>query len=232
MKRVQLSVLVVLLLTGSAFARDRDVLYQLSSMAALKAGVYDGMKPYRYVKERGDFGIGTFENIDGEMIELDGKVYQVRTDGQVYTPADSTLSCYATVTFLDEQAVAQIDEPMTYEELMAFLDRVVATNVPNAIRIEGDFEHVKTRSVPAQEKPYPPLDDVVAKQVVFELTHVTGTAVGFRFPAFMNGVQAPGYHLHFLTADRKAGGHLLDFRLTKGRVIIDETPRFLMELPP
>ena len=231
MKLIQLSILVIFLSVGTAHARNRDVLYQLSSMAALKAGAYEGLKPYSYIKERGDFGIGTFENIDGEMVEVDGKVYQVKTDGKVYMPADSTLACYATVTFLDEQAVAQVDEPMDYGELMTFLDSVVPTNVPDAIRIEGDFEYVKTRSVPAQARPYPPLDDVVRQQVVFELTNVTGTAVGFRFPSFMNGVQAPGYHLHFLNAERTAGGHLLDFRLRKARIIIDETPEFLMELP-
>ena len=118
----------------------RDVLYQLSSMQALKAGDFSGYRAYTQVKEHGDFGIGTFENIDGEMIELDGTVYQVKTDGKVYTPANSTLSCYATVTFFDEQAVTPVDEPMDYAQLKTFLDGVISTNVPDAIRIE-DLEY-------------------------------------------------------------------------------------------
>ena len=31
----------------------------------------------------GDFGLGTLDHLDGEMIVLDGKVYQIRGDGAV-----------------------------------------------------------------------------------------------------------------------------------------------------
>jgi acetolactate decarboxylase len=65
---------------------------------------------------------------------------------------------------------------------------------------------------------------------VFEFTNVTGTAAGFRFPSFMDGVQAPGYHLHFLNTERTAGGHLLDGRLLNATVKIDPTSEFLMDL--
>ena len=209
----------------------RDILYQLSSMEALKAGDYNGYKTYADVKRRGDFGIGTFEDIDGEMIEVDGTVYQVKTDGKVYLPDDSTLSCYATVTFFDDDQTIPLEQPMDYGQLKTWLDGILPTNIPCAIRIEGIFETVKSRSVPPQKKPYPALDDVVKNQVVFEFTNVAGTAVGFRFPAFMDGVQAPGYHLHFLTQSREAGGHLLDCRIWSGTVKLDFTREFLMELP-
>jgi acetolactate decarboxylase len=85
MKAIRVSILAVFLLVGTVHAQDRDVLYQLSSMAALKAGVYDGFRTYADVKQHGDFGIGTFEAINGEMIAVDGTVYQVKTDGHVYT---------------------------------------------------------------------------------------------------------------------------------------------------
>lgn len=231
MKAFRLSILAVFLLVGMVYAQDRDVLYQLSSMAALKAGVYDGFRAYAYVKLHGDFGIGTFEGIDGEMIELDGTVYQVSADGHVYKPDDSTQACYATVTFFDDDKTIPLNQPMDYAQLRTWLDGVVPTNFPCAIRIDGTFEYIKTRSVHSQSKPYPPLDDVVKNQVVFEFTNVTGTAAGFRFPAFMDGVQVPSYHLHFLTQDRKAGGHLLECRIWNASVRVDFTRKFLMELP-
>ena len=231
MKANRMSMVAVFLLVGTVHAQDRDVLYQLSSMAALKAGAYDGVKTCADVKRHGDFGIGTFENINGEMIELDGTVYQASTDGHVYTPDDSTQSCYATVTFFDDDRVIPLEQPMDYTRLKTWLDGVLPTNIPCAIRIDGEFETAKTRSVHSQSKPYPPLDDVVKNQVVFEFTNVTGTAVGFRFPSFMDGVQAPGYHLHFLTQDRDAGGHLLDCRIRNANVKVDVTREFLMELP-
>ena len=133
---------LLLCLASPAFAQDRDVLYQLSSMAALKAGVFDGFRTYADVNRHGDFGIGTFENIDGEMIEVDGVVYQVKADGRVCTPGDLALSCYATVTFFDEDVVTLIDEPADYLRLKALLDGILSTIVPNAIRIEGEFERV------------------------------------------------------------------------------------------
>lgn len=231
MNAIRVSILAFFFLVGTVHAQDRDVLYQLSSMAALKAGVYDGFRAYADVKLHGDFGIGTFEGIDGEMIELDGTVYQVSADGHVYKPDDSTQACYATVTFFDDDKTIPLNQPMDYAQLRTWLDGVVPTNFPCAIRIDGTFEYIKTRSVHSQSKPYPPLDDVVKNQVVFEFTNVTGTAAGFRFPAFMDGVQAPSYHLHFLTQDRKAGGHLLECRIWNASVRVDFTRKFLMELP-
>lgn len=231
MKTIHMSILAVFLLAGTVHAQDRDVLYQLSSMAALKAGVYDGFRAYTDVKQHGDFGIGTFEGIDGEMIELDGTVYQVSTDGHVYKPDDSTQACYATVTFFDDDKMIPLDQPMDYVQLKTWLDSVLPTNIPCAIRIDGTFEYVKSRSVHSQSKPYPPLDDVIKNQVVFEFTNVAGTAAGFRFPAFMDGVQAPGYHLHFLTQNREGGGHLLECRIWNASVKLDFTRKFLMELP-
>ena len=231
MNSIRILWMAILLSAATVQAQDRDVLYQLSSMAALKAGVYNGFKTYAEVKQHGDFGIGTFEGIDGEMIELDGTVYQASTDGRVYQPADSTQACYATVTFFDADQTFPVNEPMDYSELKTWLDGLLPTNIPCAIRIEGTFETAKTRSVHLQTKPYPPLDEVVKNQVVFDFTNVTGTAVGFRFPGFMDGVQASGYHLHFLTQNFEGGGHLLDFRIWNARVKVDFTRKFLMELP-
>jgi acetolactate decarboxylase len=231
MKAIRVSILAVFLLVGMVHAQDRDVLYQLSSMAALKAGVYDGFRTVADVKQHGDFGIGTFEAINGEMIALDDAVYQVKTDGHVYTTDDSTQTCYAVVTFFDDDKTMPVEQPMDYSQLKTWLDGVLPTNIPCAIRIEGTFKYVKSRSVHPQSKPYPPLDAVVKNQVVFEFTNVTGTAVGFRFPAFMDGVQAPGYHLHFLTQNREAGGHLLDCRIWHASVKVDFKREFLMELP-
>ena len=85
-----------------------------------------------------------------------------------------------------------------------------------AVMIQGEFSYVKTRSVPAQEKPYPPLAEVTKNQPTFEFTDVTGTMVGFRCPPYVTGINVPGYHLHFLTDDRTAGGHLLEFTVAPG----------------
>jgi acetolactate decarboxylase len=104
-------------------------------------------------------------------------------------------------------------------------------NVPYAIKITGVFTTLQTRSVPKQTKPYPPLAQVVKTQSTFDFSNVTGVMVGFRLPTYMSGVGAVGYHLHFLTADRKAGGHVLKCQVQRVTVEIDTTSELNMVLP-
>jgi len=104
-------------------------------------------------------------------------------------------------------------------------------NVFCAVKVKGRFSVMKTRSVPAQNKPYPPLTEVTKNQAVFNLQNVTGAIVGFRSPPFVKGINVPGYHLHFLSDDLKSGGHILDFKLEEGTAEIDLCNRFFMILP-
>jgi acetolactate decarboxylase len=108
---------------------------------------------------------------------------------------------------------------------------LASANLFYAIRVDGRFRHVRTRSVPRQSKPYPPLTTVTEDQPCFDLQAVSGTLAGFRFPAFAEGMNVPGYHLHFLSEDRQAGGHVLALQLESGRLAIDDTSNFHIELP-
>ena len=58
-------------------------MYQISTSTALVEGVDDGAVSSGFLLAQGDFGLGTFENLDGEMVILDGIIYQVRGDGSV-----------------------------------------------------------------------------------------------------------------------------------------------------
>jgi len=211
---------------------ERETLYQVSTLGALKAGFYDGDVSYTELGEHGDAGIGTFEGLDGEMIALNGEFYQIKTDGKAYEVSGTAIAPFAMVTFFDADLAAQPEQGLDYEALQSFLDGVLPSrNVFYAIKVEGRFDHVKARSVPAQEKPYPPLSDAIAEQTVFELQDVEGTMMGFWCPAYVGDINTPGYHLHFITSDRSAGGHVLDLLLGEVDVFIDETPDFLMQLP-
>jgi acetolactate decarboxylase len=211
---------------------DRDTLYQVSTLGALKSGFYDGDISYAELGERGDSGIGTFESLDGEMVALDGTFYQVKVDGEVYGVDGEAIAPFAMVTFFDRDMEAKPAVGLDYPGLQAYLDGVLPSrNVFYAIKIEGRFSRVQARSVPAQEKPYPPLSEAIADQAVFELENVEGTMVGFWCPAYVGDINTPGYHLHFITSDLTAGGHVLDLLLGEVTVYIDETPDFSMQLP-
>jgi acetolactate decarboxylase len=216
----------------SSLQKNRDVLYQTSTINALLEGVYDGDITFHELKEHGDFGLGTFHALDGEMIALDGIFYQIKTDGIAY-PVDASMKTpFAVVTFFEPDQTVPIDDQLDYKDLEAYLDSILPTeNIFYAIKLNGTFSYIKARSVPKQEKPYPPLLDVTKHQKIFEFHHVKGVIVGFRLPQYMKGINVPGYHLHFITDDRKSGGHLLACHIEDARVEIDYTSKLYLVLP-
>ena len=211
---------------------NRDILFQASTIDALLVGVYDGEMAFRQLKRHGDVGLGTFNNLDGEMIALDGQFYQVKADGIAYPVQDSMKTPFSVVTFFEPDESFTVDARLNYEQFKTYLDeRIPTENIFYALKIEGVFKYIKTRSVPAQEKPYPHLVDVVKHQSVFEFHDVKGTIVGFRTPGFAEGISVPGYHLQFITEDRKAGGHLLACEMQHVGVELDFTSELYVVLP-
>jgi acetolactate decarboxylase len=192
---------------------------QVGVIDALLAGAYDGQVACGTLTRHGDLGIGTFDHLDGEMIMLDGRIYQVRADGKVYLPPSSTKTPFATVVRFRPTVARDLRDDVSFRECQKQLDELLAnTNLVCAFRLTGSFRQMKTRSVAAQMKPYVPLVDAVRHQSVFDLESCRGTVVGFRMPDYVRGVNVPGCHAHFLTSDLQAGGHVLDFMLEEGRL--------------
>ena len=209
-----------------------DVLFQTSTINALLEGIYDGEMTCQRLKQYGDLGIGTFNDLDGEMIGLEGKFYQIKADGKAYLAEGSMRTPFAVVTFFESDKAVLLDKSLDYGQLKPYVDSVLPTkNIFYALRIEGSFDYVKTRSVPRQNKPYPPLVEVVKNQPTFEFHNLKGTIVGFRCPGYVKGINVPGYHLHFISEDRKIGGHLLECRVRNVRIGIDYTSEFHLTLP-
>ncbi len=211
---------------------EGETLVQISTIDAILNGLYDGVMDYGALQKYGDFGIGTFKGLDGEMAAVDGRYYQIKADGVAYPVTDDMETPFASVTFFSTDDEQPLTEGIDFTQLQTFLDEKLPTeNIFYAIKIEGTFAYMKTRSVPGQEKPYPPLVEVTAHQPVFEFENVEGTIVGFRSPPYVAGVNVPGYHLHFLTKAADAGGHILDFTIQQAVAYIDYTSDFLMILP-
>ena len=218
--------------TGQVTA-DRELLYQVSTIDALMQGVFDGVQPVREIRKHGDFGIGTFDALDGEMIVLDGVVYQAKADGQIYTVADNQTSPFATITYFDRDHTATTDRPMNLSVFSsAMAARLPTGNMVYAVQMHGTFPSMKVRAIPAQKKPYPTLSEASKTQSVYVYTDTTGTVVGFYTPVFFKGINVAGYHLHFISDDRKTGGHVLDITVPENTTVeYDITPGFTMVLP-
>lgn len=225
-------ILIGLIFCGCVTKTSTDTVYQISTIDALLAGVYDGELSLRELVTHGDFGIGTFDRLDGEMIVLDDSVYQVKADGHVYRPDLKMKTPFATVCRFMPERNMTLPAGLDVGQMHAYLDSLAPNpNLFYAFRIKGNFRRVKTRSVPGQHKPYPPLSEVTAHQPEFEMADISGTLIGFRCPPFVEGINVPGYHLHFLSSDKMRGGHVLEFDIRKARLEIDRLDRFVLQLP-
>ena len=210
---------------------SREV-FQYSTLEALLGGVYDGEVTIGELLAHGDFGLGTFNSLDGEMIILDGICYQLRSDGTARVAAHTEQTPFAAVTYFNPQTTSAVGTPMTYRQLDTFVsEQIPSHNLNYAIRITGDFSTVRTRTVARQHKPYSPLTEAAEGQAESTFTDVTGTLAGYLSPSYEQGITVAGYHLHFLDESRSRGGHCLDFTLTSGTVAIDTIAALHLSLP-
>ena len=233
---IPLLILFSLTLTGCPpshnTVENKDILFQYSALGSLLAGVFDGDITFGKLKKQGDFGLGTFNALDGEMIAVDHQFYQIKADGIAYQVPDEMKAPFAVVTWFGADQTIISDTPMNWDQLLTYLDSVLPTeNIPFAIKIEGTFDYMKTRSVPRQNQPYPRLLEVLKTQPVFEFHQVEGVMAGFRLPDYVQGLNAPGYHFHFITKNRDAGGHVLDCKIQNIKIEIDYTDQWHLVFP-
>ncbi len=196
--------------------------YLCAPVNALVEGIYEEHIPLSQVREHGDFGLGTFDDLDGEMVMLDGHVYQIAGDGLVREVLEPATTPFACVTFYapishdeltcEPAAARQAGDGLPYADFQDWLLSLLPSpNLFYALRIEGRFAEVHVRSVPKQES-YRPLVEVAREQPEFTFRDAEGTLAGFYSPAFLESLNVPGLHLHFLSTDRRSGGHLLSCR--------------------
>lgn len=208
-----------------------NAVFLSAPIIALVEGFYVENANMALIKQHGDFGLGTFNYLDGEMVILDGNVYQIRSDGDVYSVKDDEKSPFACVTFFSPDTFDDIEENHTPKGFYDLLNTLIPSeNMLYAIRIDGTFSHVRTRAVPRSEN-YRPLVEVTANQPVFDFYDVQGCLAGFYTPPFMESLNAPGYHMHFLTENRRHGGHLIECTLKKARIGIQHVPKLDVGLP-
>ncbi|MDD1715699.1 MAG: acetolactate decarboxylase [Methanolinea sp.] len=216
----------------SEIQEDREVLYQVSTIDSLLQGAYEGTISIGELRHYGDFGIATLDDLDGEMVALDGNYYQVRADGRIILADNKMTVPFGSVTHFTTDRKIFLARADNFSDFASLAESgLPSRNLFYAVKIHGFFPYVKTRSIPAQGKPYPRLVDATANQSVFDLRNTTGTLAGFWTPDLARGLNIPGFHLHYLTDDRTGGGHVLDVSLENVSMELDETSGFAMGLP-
>ena len=195
-------------------------IYLSTPVNALVEGIYEQNVPLTEILKHGDFGLGTFNELDGEMVLLDGQIYRIAADGNVSKVSEEARTPFACVAFYHPTSYEDSNGELTYPQFLSWLNTLMPSpNLFYAFRVEGEFSEVRTRSVPKQEA-YRPLVEATKGQTVFDYHDVSGTLVGFFTPSFVASLSVPGMHLHFLSTDRQQGGHLLECRIKQVRTEI------------
>jgi acetolactate decarboxylase len=190
--------------------------FQVATIGSLTQGVYDGDYTYGNLMKHGDFGLGTFLDLNGEMVAIDGSYYQIEANGKLKSVRTSQIVPFAEVTFFHPEMQKTLSAIHDYQQLGKTLNAYFGNkNIPHAIRIDGTFKSLTLRSLRKQKKPYPLLTKASSEQAIFHLNNVEGSIVGFWFPKYWAGIAVPGLHLHFVTKDRSTGGHVLEIELDK-----------------
>ena len=199
------------LLRLSCGQNQAPIAYQVATISSLQSGGYDGQVTFEELKAHGDTGLGTVDGLNGEMVAVDGRFFQVKADGKAYKIEDAVKTPFAVVTFFAGDRKSPLEDVKNFQALKKALDKLAeAQDKVYAFKIKGKFRLLKIRSVAKQKQPYSPLETALQNQVVFQLKDSVGTLVGFRFPRSMAGVNVPDYHFHYLTQDCARGGHVLD----------------------
>ena len=214
---------------------DRETIYQVSLLQGLTLGDYNGSVSVKELKQKGDTGIGTFEGVNGELIMVDGTVYRAKSDGSIETAPDDETIPFANVTFFDTDEKQDISGVSSIADLKKLLDEKVeklGRNQFYMVRVDGTFKKMHARSELKQEKPYKPLAEALkTDQREFSWDNIEGTVVALYCPQYMKDLNAAGWHLHFVSKEKKYGGHVLELDVDKAELKIDCTQGFNMQLP-
>lgn len=210
---------------------EHHTLYQVSTSAALVQGVYQGCVNVGTIKTHGDFGLGTFDMLDGEGMMLDGHVYQALGDGSVSEPADSVSAPFWVSAEFEADRTSTIDKVDSWEELCTHIDGLRRSeNLFTAIRIDGVFDNIHYR-VACQSAPGTDLVTATSHQAEFKLQNIQGTLLGFWSPIYARTFNIPGYHLHLLSSDHRHGGHILGIQAKNLKLQVMDANQLTMALP-
>jgi acetolactate decarboxylase len=206
-------------------------LFQVSTSGALVAGVYSGVVNVKAVLDHGDFGLGTFANLDGEMVVLEGRAYRVQGSGRVSQAPPDADAPFAVVTRFSPEVDVGIESVASLSDLASRCDAErSSSNIFYAFRLDGRFNSIRARAVnpPGEGRR---LIEAAKAQSEFEFANVAGTLVGLWSPGFSSAFSVPGYHFHFLSEDRQHGGHLLECKAGPLRLRMDPLTDFHLALP-
>ena len=211
-------------------------MYQISTLQALALGYTKSVTTVAELVEHGDIGIGTFENVNGEMIVADGRCYRAKEDGSVVEASQDMGVPFASVvkiTGAKKFPLEDIENIQKLKEVLTLrIEEDFGLNSMHVGRIDGVFRKVSARSESAYESQHVDLKDILSetqKDFVFE--DIEGTLVCIYYPDYMDGINASGWHIHFISADHTKGGHVFDIDIENAELALSKISDIEIKLP-
>lgn len=211
-------------------------IYQISTLQALALGYTRSVVTVKELLEHGDIGLGTFEDVNGEMIIVDGQCFRATEDGTVWEAEPDMGVPFASVAKADFSPCFEVRDIPDIEKMKEILTLKIeedfGLNSMHIVRIDGAFNRVCARSESAYHSQHVDLKDILSQtQRDFMFENIAGTMVCIYYPDYMDGINAPGWHLHFLSEDRSKGGHVFDLELESGKVQLAKINNIEIQLP-
>ena len=211
-------------------------MYQVSTLQALAMGYNKAVITVEELLRHGDTGLGTFEGVDGEMIGVDGVCFRAAVDGSVVEAPPELGVPFCAVSSLrgarsfSLESVPNIDALKT--SLTQRIEEDFGLNSMHMVRIDGDFERICARSETGQLTQHVTLKEMLdGNQRDFFFDDVEGTLICVYYPDYMDGINAAGWHLHFVSEDRKLGGHVFEVSMRHGDCLLQKIDRLDIQLP-
>lgn len=208
-------------------------LFTVGIGGGLIGGLYNGTYPYHKLKQHGNFGLGAPDKLDGELVIFRGKIYQTQYTGKTALVDDKQLTPFAMVNYFQADKKLTVSNTLNKKSLFLLVDSML-TNVNGlyAIHISGKFSYIKTRAFPpVKEHDHTPLASMLSLQHFFEFNNVKGDLIGYRLPSFMDNTNISGYHFHFLSEQKNAGGHIVDLKAGNITIEIDQLDSYTIQVP-
>ncbi|MDO4355801.1 MAG: acetolactate decarboxylase [Clostridia bacterium] len=206
---------------------------QASTLNALMLGNFDRTISVKEFLHNADTGLGTYTGLDGEAIFEDGVAYRATAEGKVSVMRPEDGVAFGTVARFDESVPEfQLTGVDTIEALKRKLEpHVVNPNAFYLFKAHGEFDAMHVRSCFACEKPYPTLSEAASQQREFHYVKVRGDVIAVYCPAYVNGINMPGWHFHFLSGDKTMGGHILGLSAASMKARVNELDEYEIILP-
>lgn len=187
--------------------------FQNAPFQLLVDGYFKGYNSVNELASKGDFGLGVYHDMNGELILIDGIFYRVDYGGKVEKAQTYLTVPYITMTYFKPDARFTVSKKMSSRDFLDYLNKSIDPKKIYAIRIEGFFNSLKLCAPRTPKRIGATLEEVIKDRAVFNTNNPNGVAVGFYFPKHYKGVNIPGFHFHYISSDKKYGGHLMDFAI-------------------